>query len=81
VHQFADQDDLQHCMSTGDSNTRGTKAQIGIGLDERVKAVSRSRLEILEILNDRFGRCGSKPIETLIHAEVASVLFLPRVSY
>jgi hypothetical protein len=35
----------------------------------------------LEILNDRFGRCGSKLMGRLIHAEVASVLFLLRVSH
>jgi hypothetical protein len=41
-------------MRTSDSNTSRQKAQIDIGLDERTKPVSRSRLEILEILNDRF---------------------------
>jgi hypothetical protein len=40
-------------MRTSDSNT-SQKAQIDIGLDVRIKAVSRSRLEILEILNDRY---------------------------
>ena len=57
------------------------KAQIDIGLDERVKAVSRSRFKILEILNDWFARCGSNLIDRLIHAEVASGLFLRRVSH
>jgi hypothetical protein len=68
-------------MRTSDSNTSRQKAQIDIGLDERIKAVSRSRLEILEVLNDRFAPCGSNLIDRLIPAEVASALFLRSVSH
>jgi len=63
--------------------TRAIGRTIGIALISLTSSSQQFRLgkvEVLEVLKDRFALCGSKVVATVITQKLPSVLFLPRLT-